>query len=209
MTYTYNLSGALIEEKYPSGRVVKNIVDNNGDLSAVQSKKNANAGYWNYAENFTYDPAGAATSLQLGNGHWESTKFNSRLQPTQIALGSTGDATNLLKLNYSYGTTQNNGNIQSQTIAVPAAGGDNGFTAVQSYTYDSLNRLKDAAEMVGSTQSWRQSFLYDRYGNRTFDEANTTTLTKNCGSSPNFTVCTVDRKVENPAIQKSDNRITD
>jgi RHS repeat-associated protein len=206
MTYTYSLSGALIEEKYPSGRVVKNILDDNGDLSMVQSKKNSNAGYWNYAENFTYNPAGAITSVQLGNGHWESTKFNSRLQPTQIALGLTGGATNLLKLDYSYGTTQNSGNIQSQTITVPAAGGANGFTAVQSYALDSLNRLKDATEMVGSTQSWRQSFLYDRYGNRTFDETNTTTLTKLCGgASP--AMCAADRKVENPAIQKSDNRI--
>ena len=38
--YNYNLSGALIEETYPSGRVVKNVLDNDGDLTMVQSKKN-------------------------------------------------------------------------------------------------------------------------------------------------------------------------
>ena len=86
MTYTYNLSGALIEEKYPSGRVVKNVLDNNGDLSIVQSKKNASHGYFGYAKNFTYTAAGAVSPMQLGNGKWESTVFNSRLQPTQIAL---------------------------------------------------------------------------------------------------------------------------
>jgi YD repeat-containing protein len=70
--YTYNLAGALIEQKYPSGRVVKNVLDANGDLSMVQSKKNAAAGYWNYAENLTFNPAGAVTSMQLGNGKWAS-----------------------------------------------------------------------------------------------------------------------------------------
>jgi hypothetical protein len=87
MTYTYNLSGAMIEQKYPSGRVVKNVLDNDGDLSIVQSKKNANSGFFNYAKNFTYTSAGAVSSMQLGNNRWESTQFNSRLQPTQIALG--------------------------------------------------------------------------------------------------------------------------
>jgi len=35
--YTCNLAGALIEETYPSGRVVKNVLDMSGDLSIVQS----------------------------------------------------------------------------------------------------------------------------------------------------------------------------
>ncbi len=38
--YTYNLSGGLVEETYPSGRVVKNVLDSSGDLTIVQSKKN-------------------------------------------------------------------------------------------------------------------------------------------------------------------------
>jgi YD repeat-containing protein len=91
--YSYNLSGALMEETYPSGRVVKNVLDNDGDLSIVQSKKNQAAGYWNYAKNFTYTSAGAVSSMQLGNGKWESTQFNSRLQPTQIALGTVQSGT--------------------------------------------------------------------------------------------------------------------
>jgi YD repeat-containing protein len=120
--YTYNLSGALLEETYPDGRVVKNTLDAIGDLQQVQSKKSSTAGYWTYANNFTYNAAGAVNSMQLGNGHWESTTFNARLQPTQIALGNLTGATDLLKLNYDYGTTANNGNVQSQTITVPTVG---------------------------------------------------------------------------------------
>jgi RHS repeat-associated protein len=209
MTYAYNLSGAMIEQKYPSGRIVKTVLDSDGALSAVESKKNSTSGpSWGYAQNFTYNAAGAVTSMQFGNGHWESTQFNSRLQPTRIALGKTAGAVDLLKLDYSYGTNANNGNIQSQIITVPTVGITPGFTATQGYTYDSLNRLKDATETVPTNQiTWKQSFLYDRYGNRTFDEPNTTTLTKGCGTTPNFTVCAAARKLENPEIQTSDNRI--
>ncbi|QQS33238.1 MAG: RHS repeat-associated core domain-containing protein [Acidobacteriota bacterium] len=205
--YVYNLSGAMVEQVYPSGRVVKNVIDGNGDLSMVQSKKNSAAGYWNYAENFTYNPAGAVTSMQLGNGRWESTQFNSRLQPMQIALGSTNEATNLLKLDYSYGTTNNNGNVLSQTITVPTVGVESGFSAMQNYTYDSLNRLKTANEVISSTETWKQTFIFDRYGNRNFDESNTTTLPKSCMDGGNPVVCTADRKIFNPSVNQNNNRL--
>ena len=134
--YVYNLGRALIEETYPSGRVVRNTLDSNGDLSMVQSGKcldatpgtnttcTNRAGHWSYANSFTYNAAGAVTSMQLGNGRWESTQFNSRLQPTQIALGVTQGATDLLDLDYEYGTTAsvNNGNVTKQTITVPRTG---------------------------------------------------------------------------------------
>lgn len=221
MEYTYNLSGALIEEKYPSGRVVKNVLDNSGDLSIVQSKKNQNSGYWNYAQHFTYTAAGAVSAMQFGNGSWESTQFNNRLQPTQIALGSTQSATDKLKLDFTYHTpnnADNNGNLVSQTITVPNEVRNNttynGFTATQTYTYDSLNRIKDAKEMIGSTQQWKQTFTYDRYGNRSFDESGTsgnyltTTLARGCSTStynPNG-IC--DKKKINPTFTAGNNQIT-
>jgi RHS repeat-associated protein len=203
--YTYKLNGALDEETYPSGRVVKNVLDNTGDLSIVQSKKDGNSGFWHYADSFTYNAAGAVTSMQLGNGRWESTAFNSRLQPTQIALGSTNAATDLLKLNYTYNTTgnaDNNGNVLSQTITVPTVGSNNGFVAVQSYSYDPLNRLKDAVENVtptggSSSQSWKQEFSFDRYGNRSFVTG--TGHTDTLGSCT--TMC-------NPTFDATNNRIT-
>jgi len=211
--YVYNLSGALIEQTYPSGRVVKNVLDNNGDLSLVQSKKNSAYGFFTYAKSFTYNPAGAVTSMQLGNGRWESTQFNSRLQPTQIALGVTQGATNLLDLDYSYGTTANNGNVLSQTITVPTVGINTGFSAVQNYNYDSLNRLKDATEMLtptggSATQSWKQTFTFDRYGNRNFDEANTAFAGFDKLCNNNTELCADLRKRLNPSINASNNRLS-
>lgn len=159
--YTYNLVGALIEETYPSGRVVKNTLDNSGDLQQVQSRE-VNDTFRNYANGFVYAASGAVTSMRLGNGKFESTQFNSRLQPTQISLGSSVGNTNLLKLNYGYGTIANNGDVLSQTITVPGLA--NPF--IQTYQYDSLNRLASAAETNNNSQTWNQVFGYDRYGNR-------------------------------------------
>jgi RHS repeat-associated protein len=208
MTYAYNLSGAMIEQKYPSGRVVKNTLDAEGDLAQVQSKKNAAGIFRNYASSFVYTAAGAVSSMKLGNGKFENTQFNSRLQPIQIGLGASASTQNLLKLNYDYGTAQNNGNVLSQTITVPTVGSDPGFTAVQTYTYDSLNRLQQANEKPSGwneanctgdpTKCWAQTFLYDRYGNRNFDTAlnRTTTIPANCPTE----VC-------NPSIDPSTNKL--
>ncbi len=97
--------------------------------------------------------------MQLGNGKWESTTFNSRLQPTQIALGTTQGAKDKLNLAYEYsttGNTDNNGNVLKQTIKVNSTPGqNNGFTAIQTYGYDELNRLKTATETIGGNQSWK------------------------------------------------------
>ncbi len=131
--------------------------------------------------------------MRLGYGKRENTVFNSRMQTTQIGLGNGVNSQNLLKLEYEYGATAsvNNGNVTKQTITVPGVA--NPF--VQTYAYDELNRLTNAEEMKNSVQQWEQTFTYDRFGNRNFDEANTTTLVKNCGSSPSFTVCAAAKNI--------------
>ncbi|MFI5176214.1 MAG: RHS repeat domain-containing protein, partial [Terriglobia bacterium] len=96
-------------------------------------------------------PQGASTSMSLGNGLAESTAFNNRLQPTSIGLGT------LANFGYGYGTTNNSGNLLSQSISIP------GWGVTQSYGYDPLNRLTSASESA----SWSQSYGYDQYGNRT------------------------------------------
>ena len=199
--YVYNLSGALIEETYPSQRKVQVTLNQNGDLSQVQSKKDANHGYWTYANNFSRDSAGNVTKMQLGNFRWETASFNNRQQVTQIGLGSLNNSQDLLKLEYSYATpstTNNNGSLREQKITVPTVGSTSGFTATQSYAYDYLNRLGSATETVSSTQTWKQTFSYDAFGNRRFDTSgsNTTTL-----GSCTTAVC-------NPTIDTSNNRFS-
>ncbi|MCO6511641.1 MAG: hypothetical protein J5I65_12705 [Aridibacter famidurans] len=213
--YKYNLSGALVEQEYPSTRVVKNTLDDVGRLSMVQASKNASSGLWSYADSFSFNAAGAVTRMQLGNGTWEKTEFNARLQPTQIALGSTPGTTNLLNLTYEYNTEtsgtpnpDNNGNVLKQTIVVDDVGSNPGFNAVQAFSYDPLNRIKTAQEIIDETpaEGWTQVFEYDRYGNRNFEEGPTTTLRKECGSDP-VVQCAEHKELQNPEIDKNTNRI--
>jgi RHS repeat-associated protein len=148
-------------------------------LSSLTGQKSGEANK-TYASQLSYAASGAMTELKLGNNLWEHTSFNARLQPTEIGLGTSQGGIDRLKINYAYGTTDNNGNVQSQTITVPG-----GPTLSQSYTYDELNRLKVAQEMNTTTPCqdqfntvipcWKQTFIYDRYGNRNFDTANTST----------------------------------
>ncbi|MBK7706817.1 MAG: hypothetical protein IPJ30_13865 [Acidobacteria bacterium] len=173
-------------------------------MQTVKSQKNTNNAFWNYANHFTYTAAGAVSSMQLGNGTWEKTAFNSRLQPTQTALGKIQNTTDLLKLDYTYGivesgtlnTAKNNGNIQSQTITVHRSN-QNPLVLNQSYVYDSLNRLLSAEETAGGTPAWKQTYSFDRYGNRRFDQANTS-----------FPASFSNTAVSNPTISTSNNRFT-
>ncbi|QQS33233.1 MAG: hypothetical protein IPM50_01230 [Acidobacteriota bacterium] len=70
---------------------------------------------------------------------------------------------------------------------------------VQNYAYDSLNRLKSAEETIASATSWKQTYTFDRYGNRRFDftGGNTTFPDPNCPEA----IC-------NPMISTSNNRLT-
>ncbi len=209
MTYSYNLAGMLIEQQYPSGRKVENELDASGDLARVMSNKDSSTvRQLVYASNFTYNAAGAITSMQLGNTNWESTVFNSRLQPTQIALGTSPNGYDKLKLNYSYGNwvdnsivaSKNNGNIVQQIITVPNSPGESdAFTATQKYYYDSLNRIDDSVETI-SGETWQQDFEHDRYGNRTFVEANTDFHGFDKLCSGNTVMCSDLKKRMNPDI---------
>lgn len=169
--YQYNLSGALVQETYPSGRVVKNEFEPDGDLMRIFGKATPSAPERSYANSFSYTPDGRIERLKLGNGLWERAAFNSRMQVTELNLGwgLNGD---LWKLGYQYGeidgngnldTTRNTGNVARQTLSF------NGLTHpfVQSYKYDSLYRITEAKETANGQQTWIQNWGYDRYGNRT------------------------------------------
>ena len=126
---------------------------------------------------YAYAPQGAIEQLAYGNGYYERSCYNDRLQPVARLLRTTAPATdcsdtsgNLAKLAFAYGgSASNNGNLMSQTISDGAS-----WTVTQTYTYDTLDRLVSAEE-PGSA-SWKETFGYDRWGNRWVDTANTSGL---------------------------------
>lgn len=161
MSYEYNLAGEMTSETYPSGRKIATSYDSAGRINEV---KEANLNKL-YVNGVSYTAHGAVAALTLGNSLIEQTAFNTRLQPTQIKLGTAGSSASVLQLDYSYETAgqhDNNGNVRTQTINVPNGSGG---TAVmtQSYAYDALNRLQSMSESNGG---WTQTYGYDRFGNR-------------------------------------------
>ncbi|OHE79781.1 MAG: hypothetical protein A2107_00020 [Verrucomicrobia bacterium GWF2_62_7] len=60
----------------------------------------------------------------------------------------------------------NNGNVLKQKI-LPLG-------VVQSFGYDSWNRLTHVDEKAGSVEQWRQDYVYDRWGNRAVNSTTST-----------------------------------
>ena len=171
MAYAYDRAGNLTSQRYPSDRVVDYVYDGAGRIAGARTGIDGWYAGGTGDNAVKYEPHGGIKQLLLGNGLWEQRRYNARLQPTRIGLGTTlatGSLTatgptstaGLLLLEYGYGTSANNGNVLSQRIRVGAALNQN-----QAYTYDALNRLKTAAES-GSGTAWSQTYAYDRYGNR-------------------------------------------
>ena len=173
MSATYNLAGLMVDETYPSTKVIHTEYDDAGRVAGV--KNAANPTYYAGAlasdsdNRIQYAEHGAVSAMKLGNNLWERTSFNSRLQPTQIQLGTSSTPSSVVQLDYTYGvmvdasldTAQNNGNIQSQTVKVGS------HTIKQSYTYDRVNRLLSAAETYNQDARWTQTYTFDQVGNRT------------------------------------------
>lgn len=169
MGYIYDLAGNLTSQTYPSGRTVSTGYDVAGRMSGLTGQSGGVAK--TYASSFSYAPHSAIQSFQLGNGLWEHAQFNTRLQPTQIGLGTSPSGVERLKLTYGYGTTNNNGSVLTATIDVP------GFSATQTFTYDPLGRLESAQEQnnANAAVNWKQTYGYDRFGNNRisdYDSAN-------------------------------------
>ena len=172
-------------------RVATPAYDYAGRLSSLTSNATTYASGASVS-GIVYASHGGMISQTYGNNLIEQISYDpKRLQPTEIKLGTIGNPTSVLDLTYNYGTTNNNGNLQSTTYN----GG--GLSYTQSFTYDSLNRLSTATETNGSTTNWSQTNGYDRYGNRwivtggnpslTFDTSTNRIVGQTYDSSGNIT----------------------
>lgn len=146
-----------------------------------------------YSRGIIYDAAGRMTKEQFGTttAIFNKLFYNSRGQLAEMRAGTTytgptdtgserGAIINYYSdncwgmcggSNSTTAMTDNNGNLKKQQIEVPGSGG----FAVQWFAYDSLNRLQAANEIwhnnSNNTDSeiWKQTYVYDRYGNRTIN----------------------------------------
>ena len=174
-SYDYYLSDAMASELYPSGRRVTTCPDGNLRpwwVSAVKGKNDCIIGTPPgsadvYAKEMLYEAGGASRQMTLGNTLVENVSHNVRQQPERLRLGTTANTANTcstnefwcVQLGYTATGVANNGNIRSQTMALPG-----GISASQNYLYDPLNRLTETKENSGA--SFTHTSDYDRYGNR-------------------------------------------
>jgi RHS repeat-associated protein len=78
----------------------------------------------------------------------------------------------LCKQNYEFGEIDANGNVNTSKNTGNIAKLTNSFNGlaqpfVQTFKYDSLNRVTEAKELNNGTTTWQQGWNYDRFGNRT------------------------------------------
>lgn len=200
LRYRFDLAGNLIEQSYPSGRKVRNTFGQDGRLSSVASAREGQ-GLRVVASRFVYDASGSSVGVRFGNGLWERSTFNVRGGLTRVTLGGTSTSSESVDISIGYQATADNGNVSAISMS------ENGSQSkIQSFQYDELNRITSAAERSQDSLIWRQAFNYDRFGNRRYDEIQTTTLPRNCLAGFVQTVCASDRKRLNPSLSNTDNK---
>jgi RHS repeat-associated protein len=192
---TYNLAGAVATITYPSGRSITNTFDSAGRLTSFAGNL-GDGTQRTYSTGIVYSAFGGRAKEKFGTGTplFNKSFYNSRGQLAEIRVGTTYTGPNdtgwqrgAIINHYSYqcwgmcggsnsttSMTDNNANLKKQDVYIPDNDPMTSYTTRwQQYEYDSLNRLQWVREISGESEIWRQSYLYDRYGNRTIDQAST------------------------------------
>ncbi len=138
---------------YPTGRVVTTSFNQAGQASALTGVLNGTT--TPYVNTALYAAHGGLTQMNTNDSVSRIYGYNARLQTASVSASASSGS--LLSLGLNYGTSNNNGRLQSQTIVRP------GLSVTQTYGYDGVNRLSSASE---SGNNWSQWYAYDNVGNR-------------------------------------------
>ncbi|MGE0127317.1 MAG: RHS repeat domain-containing protein [Blastocatellales bacterium] len=195
-TQTYP-SGRVVNYGYDSAGRLNSFT---GKLGGVTGPGNTDV---NYSTGIQYNAYGLMSRETYGTitsgvstPIYLNLHYNNRLQMVDLRLGNnSADEWNWSRgaLVFYYGTTardgwnpfansaDNNGNVLRQVNYVPLAGGGSVVPQLDDYTYDPLNRVKSVSELQQNqsgqwtpTPVFTQTYLYDRWGNRTIDLGATT-----------------------------------
>ena len=168
-SYEWYLNGALKKQTYPAGKVVNYDVDYSGRTVKVYPDATTQSGATYYVDmtatmgiTMPFAADGRIVKMNLGNGLYETRDYRPPGTPTVYQLGTVVNSGNRTQIEYSFSSTANNGNVQSQKILRPGVA----LPWQQNYTYDALNRLLSASESANGGSSWNRTYAYDRYGNR-------------------------------------------
>jgi RHS repeat-associated protein len=165
-TAHWNLAGGLASLTYPSSRAVTYSYDSAARLSAVvfDNFNGSSVNYPYYAVNQAggYWPSGLVRTAQIGNGLYEFTHENNRLQVDGFTVSTSGalscgsnSGANLMQLGLNYSPTNNNGNVLGITDYINS-------NHSQTFNYDTLSRVSSA---VQSDNAFNQLYTIDAWGN--------------------------------------------
>ncbi len=143
LIYGYNDNNEIIEISYPSGRIVTYNRNSIGNVESVTTTIDGDT--TTLASGILYKPFGPMTDMTLGNGVVISNSYDNMYRLQNSSAGTFFDRT--------YGYYPDSA-VQTITDNIDA-------TASQSYTYDTLHRLKTALGKYGN-MVWN----YDDVGNR-------------------------------------------
>jgi RHS repeat-associated protein len=203
---TYNLAGQVTGKIYPSTRSVAYEYDEAGRLKTFAGNLGDGVSR-TYASDYQYNEFGGLQQEKFGTATplYHKQRFNVRGQLWDVRLssvaygvdpanGDRGAIVNYYSGNLVQGGsgTDNNGQVRRQENYIPGSS-----FYQQTYEYDELYRLKSVAEKLNGTggDSFKQAYTYDRFGNRTINQALTTANVPR----PNYTVDTNTNQLTAPA----------
>ena len=210
---TYDFTGHMTSQTYPSGHTVSYGYDAAGRLNSFAGNL-GDGSQRTYSSGISYSPFGMEQE-QFGTQTplYRKLHYNVRGQLYDVRMSTWSLAQNEWDWNrgalafyfggYGWGLSgpANNGTSSAQQHWIPADDAYSTYWYTQdNYNYDSLNRISSTNEVHGgpwgqSSTDYVQAYNYDRYGNRTVDQ----TLTTANVSRPNYTVDTNNNRLIAPA----------
>jgi RHS repeat-associated protein len=200
-TYYSDLAGNIIIFDYPTDRSITNAISAanrieevyNGPAYAISQYPASPGCPINVV---CYTPQGTIYSMALYENSTFSglnilETYNSRLQPQEIKVSSTGG--NAMDLIYNYTDPVNGGNAGH----VFSITNNLNNSRTQNFTYDQLNRITSAGTFATTgSYCWGYQYTYDAWAN----------LTSQSGWTPNYNGCT--ETVMTPVTADGNNHIS-
>ncbi|MBC8030040.1 MAG: DUF4214 domain-containing protein [Pyrinomonadaceae bacterium] len=200
---TYNLAGQPLTQTYPSGHTVSYAYDGAGRINNYSGNLGDGVSR-TYSTGISYSEFGGLQQEQFGTQTplYQKLHYNVRGQLYDTRLSTLSIQQNEFDWNrgclasyfggYAWGQSGplNNGNVTMQQHWAPANDSYTDYAYTQdAYSYDTLNRLASTNEVHGgpwgvSGQDYIQTYDYDRFGNRTINQGQTSTNVPR----PNYTV---------------------
>ena len=189
---TYDFAGHMLTETYPSGHTVTYGYDGAGRMNSFAGNL-GDGSQRTYSTGVSYSPYGIEQE-QFGTQTplYHKRHYNVRGQLYDVRVSTQSITANEFDWNrgclafyyggYGWGLSgpANNGSVGAQQHWSPADDALSNYAYTQdNYAYDSLNRVSSTNEVHGgpwgqSGTDYVQAYTYDRYGNRTIDQTQTT-----------------------------------